>query len=102
MQLVVIRFLRDRRVVDVDPPLGAAVLDARDLPREQSAGRCTAGQQPLPDRAEGIRWEKELESLGREIRNARDHHRAPADLGVDVRVRCERGERLARDAGGGA
>jgi len=54
MQLLEIPFLRNCRVVDIDAPLGTAVLDARDLPREESAGRCTSSREALPDRGKRL------------------------------------------------
>ena len=77
VQRVEVRFLRDRRLVHVDPPLGTAGLDARDLPRVQPRRRGAEPEQPLPDVRERRRRDEELVALELELRRPHDPPPSP-------------------------
>src|SRR3954470_16528787 len=80
VQLLEVRLLRQRRLVDVDAPFRTTSFDARDLPRLQPTWRGLRRECPFPEHVVRCRGCEELESLQLEIGNARDHDLGPLEL----------------------
>ena len=86
MQLLEVRLLRQRRFVDVYPPLRAAGFDARNLPHIQTGRRRLRLDRPVPEKGVQLRRREDLEAFHLEIGDARDRCARAVDQHADLRI----------------
>src|SRR3954463_10322939 len=83
VQVIEVRFLGDRRLIDVDAPLGAACLDACDLPGIEAGWDRAQLCRAAPDLAHRVRRQEQVIAFDADVRNARDEHRYSVALGCN-------------------
>src|SRR5262245_35769235 len=74
VEVVEVRFLGDRVVVDIDTPFWAARLDTRDLPRAQPCRRRASVHRCAPDGFKDLERHEQIVPLDAEVGYARDQN----------------------------